>query len=450
MGHGIWRKFVLVLGAVALGVSGLAVSESASPEPAEAACASGTKSLGGTVQGEDGRYISSLIGVSIFKADGTKIGLDGCVHTAPGYSFVMKVNTYPQPGRGYILPGEGVTTTPYWDGVENWDLTKSWSQPNMPSNASYVWMEIYTGGIGSDPSNDRYGHSRRRPVPLSNNNVQIRQPLNCGLSENGVTGTTGVIKGRVFQDGQPVTPDKVIAFNTLPSQGNNGPIVGFNSLNDHSDDRFYVPSLSPGPYKLYVYKGSLLEIVEGINVGPCGQRTKDVSVRGPIPDIPAWAHDAIYWLLDNGHATGYPGGNFRPNNPITRAQMARMLYRTSGGTPTAGDCGNLTDVPAWAHDAICWLLDNGHATGYPDQTFGPDNPIRRAEASRMLYRIVGGTPSGGACGSLTDVPVWAHDAICWMVDNGHMNGYPDNTFQPNWDITRAQTANVLYNMFATP
>lgn len=80
-------------------------------------------------------------------------------------------------------------------------------------------------------------------------------------------------------------------------------------------------------------------------------------------------------------------------------------------------------MPAWARDAICWLVNNGHASGYPDNTFRPLTRITRGAAARMLHSIAGTPAAGAGCGGMTDVPEWAHAAICWLVNNGHASGY---------------------------
>lgn len=104
-------------------------------------------------------------------------------------------------------------------------------------------------------------------------------------------------------------------------------------------------------------------------------------------DVPGWVEGPVDWLVCNDFATGFPDSTFRPNASITRAATARMLHRIAGSPLSEGDCGNLTDVPPWAEDAICWLIDNGHATGFGDNTFRPNASITRAATARVLFRV---------------------------------------------------------------
>jgi hypothetical protein len=142
-----------------------------------------------------------------------------------------------------------------------------------------------------------------------------------------------------------------------------------------------------------------------------------------MTDVPEWAHDAICWLVNNGHATGYDDNTFRPDGDITRGSMARVVHRIEG-SPTPGDgCGGMTDVPEWAQDPICWLVNNGHATGYPDDTFRPRGKVSRGATARTLHHIEGSPAPGAGCGGITDVVEWAHAGICWLINNGHATGF---------------------------
>ena len=120
-------------------------------------------------------------------------------------------------------------------------------------------------------------------------------------------------------------------------------------------------------------------------------------------DVPAWLTDAVKWMtadLDGigpGQplATGYPDGTYKPGNDITRAQVARMLYRYSGSPDVSGfPAHGFGDVPLWVEDPVRWLAADPDGagplppliSGFPDGTFKPDDPITRAQFTRMLYR----------------------------------------------------------------
>jgi subtilisin family serine protease len=112
-----------------------------------------------------------------------------------------------------------------------------------------------------------------------------------------------------------------------------------------------------------------------------------------------WIEHALDWLSDpdgpaapDPLANGYPDGTFRPDNPITRGEVANMLWRAAG-SPVVGDAP-FTDVPLWLTQAVDWISDDPDdggplepvATGYDDNTFRDRVAITRAEVSRMLQR----------------------------------------------------------------
>ena len=171
----------------------------------------------------------------------------------------------------------------------------------------------------------------------------------------------------------------------------------------------------------------------------------------PFADTPAWVRDAVDWHWCRAIMTGYPDNTFRADLPITRAQVVRLLYRVEGSPAVGGlpDHG-MTDVPAWVEDAVRWAKANNIMTGYPDGTFRPNQPITRGQTVRAVFRVEG--QPGGSPHPFSDVPGWLTDAVNWAAhdpDGGGpavpvMTGYPDNTFRDTLNITRAQTARLVY------
>ena len=159
-------------------------------------------------------------------------------------------------------------------------------------------------------------------------------------------------------------------------------------------------------------------------------------------DVPGWVEEAVDWAFCERFMTGYPGNEFRPDDNITRAQVARLEYRIAGSPDVSAlpDHG-LEDVPGWVDDAVTWLIDGGFMTGYPDDTFRPDLPITRAQVTRLKYRVAG-SPAGAPDHPFSDVPSWVDDAVDWIFDEGFATGYPDDTYRPNLSITRAQTTRM--------
>lgn len=156
----------------------------------------------------------------------------------------------------------------------------------------------------------------------------------------------------------------------------------------------------------------------------------------------------------NDIMAGYPDGTFRPRNAVTREAMAAFLYRYFAG-PAIPTCGMgprvFSDVPA-SHPfcaAIEWLFSQGIATGWPDGTFRPGEPVSREATAAFLYRALAPTPTIPACGAeprtFTDVPA-THPfcgAIEWLTDVSIVGGWPDHTFRPSLSVERQAMAAFL-------
>ena len=178
----------------------------------------------------------------------------------------------------------------------------------------------------------------------------------------------------------------------------------------------------------------------------------------PFTDVPNWIDAATIWVSCRSFMTGYNDGTFRPDLSITRAQVARLLYRVAGSPDVTGlpDHG-FTDVPNWVNDAVTWLADNAYMTGYNDNTFRPDLPITRGQVTRATYRVQG-SPAGAPPNTYPDVPNWldpAADWATWDQDGAGpnpplMTGYNDGTFRPDDDITRAQTTRLTCRANTAP
>jgi D-alanyl-D-alanine carboxypeptidase/S-layer homology domain len=152
----------------------------------------------------------------------------------------------------------------------------------------------------------------------------------------------------------------------------------------------------------------------------------------------------IAWLSANGITTGCRADRFCPDDSLTRAQGATMIWRMSG-SPAASAPATFTDVPPdqWFSDAIAWMVDNGVTTGTTPTTFSPDDPLTRAQFVTFLWRLKG-RPEAEP-GQFTDVSPsgFAADAVGWAVDVGVTNGTSPTTFTPQADTTRGQTAAFL-------
>lgn len=145
--------------------------------------------------------------------------------------------------------------------------------------------------------------------------------------------------------------------------------------------------------------------------------------------------------------SGYPNGEFRPNEKLTRAEVAVMFARL--GKLKAGKASFAdVDEGKWYTDAISALVENGISSGYQDGTFKPNKPVTRAEFVSMLVRLKGEKLSGSdkVFKDSQDAP-WAFDAISYANSKAWVGGYLDGTFRPNQSISRAEGALILTKAF---
>mgnify|MGYP002542755268 CR=1 FL=1 len=147
------------------------------------------------------------------------------------------------------------------------------------------------------------------------------------------------------------------------------------------------------------------------------------------------------------YIVGYGNGEVRPQNNITRAEVATIFFRLL--TDDVRD-ENLTktnryhDVAAtsWYNTAVSTLSSMGIITGYPDGTFRPNAAITRAEFAAIAARFDNDGDKTAA--KFSDIAThWAKDEISIAYNNGWITGYPDGTFGPQRSITRAETATMI-------
>ena len=167
-------------------------------------------------------------------------------------------------------------------------------------------------------------------------------------------------------------------------------------------------------------------------------------------DVPAnhWAQAAIQYVYDNGLMTGVSDSAFAPEATTTRAMIVSMLARMENVT-SAADAG-FADVAAsdWYATAVNWAASEGIVGGFGDGTFQPNSPITREQMASILYRYAeykGVDVSARAeLSGYADAPSpWAADVMQWAVAEGLLAGVTDDQLQPQGQATRAQVAAIM-------
>ncbi|HHW66605.1 S-layer homology domain-containing protein [Defluviitalea raffinosedens] len=161
-----------------------------------------------------------------------------------------------------------------------------------------------------------------------------------------------------------------------------------------------------------------------------------------------WAEETIQSWIDQGLIGGYPDGTFKPKQDITRAEFMSLVNGAFGYKE--GTTINYGDVSeeAWYYQAVSVASAAGYIGGYPDNTMKPKNPITRQEVAKIVATIKGLTVDESGTNSFSDslaMPAWSKGLIGAVVQEGFMSGYPDGSFKPSNNITRAEAVVTLNN-----
>ena len=162
--------------------------------------------------------------------------------------------------------------------------------------------------------------------------------------------------------------------------------------------------------------------------------------KTPTPEI----------LNDQDHfayVIGYPDGLVHPEATITRAEVATIFFRlldddVRSANITKVNAFSDVDADDWFNTAVSTLSKLAIITGYPDGSFGPNDPITRAEFAAIAARF--DTHTANSTAGFSDIQGhWAVPEINTAAENGWVNGYPDNTFRPDNNITRAEAMALI-------
>lgn len=193
--------------------------------------------------------------------------------------------------------------------------------------------------------------------------------------------------------------------------------------------------------------------------GPGDQFAYTVPASQSVPtvtfsDVPAgyWAAAAIRTLAAQGIVSGYGDGTFRPQQPVTRAEFTKMLVLALGLKPGGGSTA-FTDVAptAWYAPYVAAAVRAGIVDGTSATTFAPDAGLTREEMAVLVARAL--KLSQTATLHFSDdgqIDPWALQGVQEAVSAGYVAGFPDGSFQPLGVTTRAEAAKVVALMLSRP
>ena len=166
-------------------------------------------------------------------------------------------------------------------------------------------------------------------------------------------------------------------------------------------------------------------------------------------DVPAGSDyaEAVQWASDNGYIYGYGDSRFGVNDNVTRAQLATIFHRAAG-TPAASGTSRFSDAEAGAYyiNALSWAETAGLIAGYPDGQFGVGVPVTRQQVATILWRWAG-SPAASAENYSDEnaISAYAQTAVDWSRSNGIIAARSDGRFAPTDNATRGEIVSALYN-----
>ncbi|MFR8870813.1 ZmpA/ZmpB/ZmpC family metallo-endopeptidase [Paraclostridium sordellii] len=159
-------------------------------------------------------------------------------------------------------------------------------------------------------------------------------------------------------------------------------------------------------------------------------------------------------IKHNKYINGYPDNTFRQENKITRGEIATMLSRIildGKQVPITENKFNDISNDYWAKNEVNYLASKGLFNGYEDGTFRPENPITRAEVATILVRSNGDIKQKlKKVFPDIDDSHWASKYIEKAAELGYMLGYEDGSFKPDQVITRGETVVTLNRIYRNP
>lgn len=162
-----------------------------------------------------------------------------------------------------------------------------------------------------------------------------------------------------------------------------------------------------------------------------------------------WAQTVIEKWLESGKISGYPDGSYKPDNNITRAEFVRMV----NGIIDFDKKGEITykDVSSsdWYYEYISVAQEVGYISGYSAEKFGPNDYITREQAATILARVqyLAGSADGVEKFSDKDkISAWAVESVGASAEAGFIGGYPDGSFKPLNNLTRAEALTMIDNV----
>ncbi len=169
-----------------------------------------------------------------------------------------------------------------------------------------------------------------------------------------------------------------------------------------------------------------------------------------LPEVGTWQYEAIAYCVEHGIMNGMSTTEFSPNGNLTRGQLVTVLYRVAGQPEIAYE-KVFPDVAANQYYTlpIIWAAKNGIVNGFEDGTFRPNTPVTREELATILYRYSGSPDVSGDLSAYPDasaVQSYSKIPMLWATQNGFLPGETEEIamrLAPRANAARVQIASFI-------
>lgn len=189
-------------------------------------------------------------------------------------------------------------------------------------------------------------------------------------------------------------------------------------------------------------------IIETIETKSAAEETK---AQAAFSDIQGhWAKNWIEQAVNLGFVSGYEDGTFKPDRTITRAEFSKLINNALH-TEKKADL-SFSDVTSkeWFYAEVQKSVASGFFSGYENNTFRPNNPIKREEVAKVVSSAIttGGVDGEGATllSDYSTVQEWAKPSVNAVYNKGYILGYPEGVYRPAKALTRAEAVKIIYEI----
>lgn len=172
----------------------------------------------------------------------------------------------------------------------------------------------------------------------------------------------------------------------------------------------------------------------------------------PFSDVKTsdWFYDPVKYVYNQGLMTGTSATEFAPNLTTTRGMIVSILHRLEGGPVVENDVFSDVSSDDWYGQSVAWAASVGVVNGFEDGTFRPNDPITREQMAAILYNYsqykgydVSARADLSKYSDAASVSSWATEVLSWANAEGLVNGMTKTTLDPQASATRAQVATIL-------